>query len=134
VRLHSAALAVILGTFLLPVARAAAPAAAQVEIEYLLQYVGTSGCEFYRNGSWYDGARAQAHLRGKYDYLAARNRIASAEDFIDKAATKSSFSGQAYKIRCAGQAEVESNPWLREVLARYRVQTKHIGAVGLPRA
>jgi hypothetical protein len=134
VRLPSAALAVILSTFLLPVARAAAPAAAQVEIEYLLQYVGMSGCEFYRNGSWYDGARAQAHLRGKYDYLAARNRIASAEDFIDKAATKSSFSGQAYKIRCVGQAEVESNPWLREVLARYRVQTKHIGAVGLPRA
>jgi hypothetical protein len=116
------ALLVILCT-LLPVARAAPPPAAQMEIDYLLAHVGASGCEFYRNGSWYDGPRAQAHLRVKYDYLAARNLVRSAEDFIDKAATKSSLSGQPYQIRCAGYAAVASNQWLRDALARYRVQT-----------
>jgi hypothetical protein len=108
---------------LLPVARAAPPPDAKVEIDYLLAHVGASGCEFYRNGSWYDGPRAQAHLRAKYDYLAARNLVRSAEDFIDKAATKSSLSGQPYQIRCAGYAAVASSQWLRDALARYRDQT-----------
>jgi len=102
----------------------------RVEVDYLLQDVGTSGCEFYRNGSWYDGRRAQAHLLSKYEYLVARNLIGSAEDFIDKAATKSSLSGQAYKIRCPGHAVVESNQWLRDALARYRVHNKPMSAVG----
>jgi hypothetical protein len=108
---------------LLPVARAAPPPDAKVEIDYLLAHVGASGCEFYRNGSWYDGPRAQAHLRAKYDYLAARNLVRSAEDFIDKAATKSSLSGLPYQIRCAGYAAVASSQWLRDALARYRDQT-----------
>lgn len=97
------------------------PPKAQIEIDYLLQYVETSGCSFYRNGSWYDSSHAKAHLRTKYDYMAARNLIGSAEDFIDKAATKSSLSGKPYKIRC-GSEEVESGQWLREVLARYRAK------------
>src|SRR6266702_6846502 len=79
---------------LLPLAgaRGEAPRATLVEIEYLLQHVGTSGCEFYRNGSWYDAVRAESHLRDKYKYLDARHQINSAEDFIDRAATKSSLS------------------------------------------
>ena len=117
------ALLLMLSMLVLPAARAAPPPAAQVEIDYLLAHVGASGCEFYRNGSWYDGSRAQAHLRAKYDYLAARNLVRSAEDFIDKAATKSSLSGQPYQIRCAGYAAVASNQWLRDALARYRLQT-----------
>jgi hypothetical protein len=117
------ALLLMLSMLVLPAARAAPPPAAQVEIDYLLAHVGASGCEFYRNGSWYDGSRAQAHLRAKYDYLAARNLVRSAEDFIDKAATKSSLSGQPYQIRCAGYAAVASNQWLRDALARYRFQT-----------
>jgi uncharacterized protein DUF5329 len=110
----------VMAVLLMPAARATPPPAAVVEINYLLQHIEASGCEFYRNGSWYDAAQAKAHLRLKYDYLAARNQIGSAEDFIDKAASKSSLSGRAYKIRCAGAAEVESNPWLRDALERYR--------------
>jgi Family of unknown function (DUF5329) len=117
------ALLLILCMLVPPATRAAPPPSAQVEIDYLLAHVGASGCEFYRNGSWYDAARAQAHLRAKYDYLAARNLVRSAEDFIDKAATKSSLSGQPYQIRCAGYAAVASSQWLRDALARYRDQT-----------
>jgi hypothetical protein len=96
------------------------PPGAQIEIDYLLQYVETSGCSFYRNGTWYQGARATAHLRTKYDYLAGRNLITSAEDFIDKAATKSSMTGQPYKIKCGTGDEIDSAQWLRQALANYR--------------
>jgi membrane-associated phospholipid phosphatase len=59
----------ILALMLVPAARAAPPAMAQTETNHLLDFVGSSGCEFYRNGSWYDAKRAQAHLRSKYQWL-----------------------------------------------------------------
>jgi hypothetical protein len=96
------------------------PPTAQREIDYLLSYVETSGCSFYRNGTWYDGAHAKAHLRSKYDYMVARNLIGSAEDFIDRAAAKSSFSGKPYKIKCGTGPEEDSGPWFHEVLAHLR--------------
>jgi Family of unknown function (DUF5329) len=114
-------LSLILNLAMLPAAHAAPPAAVmQTEINYLLGYVKSSGCEFYRNGSWYDSAKAQAHLRYKYEAFAARHRITSAEDFIEVAATKSSFSGRPYQIRCGGGEAVSSNRWLHEVLDRFR--------------
>ncbi len=101
-------------------AHAAPPAVAVAEINYLLDFVDRSGCKFYRNGSWYDSHRAQSHLRGKYDYLVARGRINSAEDFIDQAATESSMSGEAYQIQCEAGPAVPSNQWLRTALSSYR--------------
>lgn len=122
-------LGLVLGLALLPVARAAPPAIAQSEIHYLLGFIETSGCEFYRNGSWYDSKKAQAHLRYKYEMLAARDQINTAEDFIEKAATKSSLSGQPYEVRCSGGEAVTINRWLHDVLARYRTH----GADAAPR-
>jgi len=110
----------LLALLLLPAARADPPAIAQTEINYLLGYIDASGCEFYRNGSWYDSKRAEAHLRNKYEYLADRNLINFTEDFIEKAATKSSLSGKPYEIRCSGGEAVVSNQWLRRELAHYR--------------
>jgi Family of unknown function (DUF5329) len=93
---------------------------AKTEINYLLGFVERSGCQFYRNGSWYDSKQAQAHLRDKYDYLAAKGLINSAEDFIERAATKSSLSSKAYAIKCGTGPVVTTNQWLREALAGYR--------------
>jgi hypothetical protein len=92
----------------------------QTEIEYLLQHIEDSGCEFYRNGSWYNGRRARTHLSEKYQYLVAHDEIASADDFIDLAATRSSVSGMTYQIRCSGGAPVDSKLWLLDALAAYR--------------
>jgi len=122
----------ILALMLVPVARAAPPAMAQTEINHLLEFVGSSGCEFYRNGSWYDSKRAQAHLRSKYQWLAARDQINIAEDFIEKAATRSSLSGQPYEVRCGGGEAVTSNRWLHDELTRYRTPGSH-QAEGAPR-
>jgi len=101
-------------------AQAAVPAAARVEIVELLRRIGTSGCEFRRNGFGYDSTRAAQHLQLKFDVLAARDAIRSAEDFIDKAATRSSLTGLAYEVRCAGTAAAPSGQWLHEQLSQMR--------------
>lgn len=110
----------MLGLLLIPVARAEPPTSVQIEVNFLLGQVEGSGCEFYRNGTWSDSKTAQAHLRDKYKYLAARNLINTTEDFIERAATSSSFSGQAYEVRCNGGATVKSKQWLHDELAHFR--------------
>ena len=94
--------------------------AAAAEIDFLLAAIGGSGCEFFRNGDWRDAQHAQAHLNEKYQWLVARDRVSTAEQFIELAATRSSLSGRAYAVRCPGEAPVSSNSWLAEQLHRYR--------------
>ncbi len=48
------------------------PPAARADVDALLTRLQSSGCEFNRNGSWYSGAEAKAHLLKKLDYLEAR--------------------------------------------------------------
>lgn len=91
----------------------------QQEVSLLLAEVAASGCEFYRNGGWYDAAAAR-HLRDKFQYLQARRPLKRTEDFIEQAASRSSFSGNAYRVRCPGQATVASRKWLLARLARLR--------------
>jgi Family of unknown function (DUF5329) len=107
-------------SFLLP-AHTQPTETAQAEIDFLLQYIEVSGCAFRRNGDWHDSAAARAHLASKYAYLASSKRITSAEDFIDKAASRSSLSGEDYEVRCGACPTIKSNEWLRAVLTRYRV-------------
>jgi Family of unknown function (DUF5329) len=109
-----------LGLLLVPVAHAEPRLSVQIEVNFLLGYVEGGGCAFYRNGSWYDSRTAQEHLREKYKYLAARNLINTTEDFIERGATQSSLTGESYAVRCGGSANVTSNQWLREELARFR--------------
>lgn len=111
----------VLGSAVFPALRAAPPPIAQAEINYLLEFVEHSGCQFYRNGTWYDSKTARAHLQSKYDMLAGGGRINSAEEFIDQAATSSSLSGRPYQVRCGGGEPIASSQWLRDALSRYRL-------------
>jgi len=95
---------------------------AALEIEGLLSRIGTSDCQFYRNGIWYKGAEAQTHLKKKYTYLHERGLAETAEEFIANAATKSSISGEFYQIKCGSQSPVSSSQWLRGELQRMRAQ------------
>jgi hypothetical protein len=101
-------------------AQAAPPQSVQAEIDSLLASIEASGCTFYRNGAWHESKAAIAHLRDKYDYLTARDLIATTEDFIERAATRSSLSGQPYEVKCGGSAAVTSNRWLHDKLAHLR--------------
>lgn len=97
----------------LPVLAAAqlTPAARQ-EIDALLRVVGTSGCEFVRGGTAYPATKAQDHMQQKLDYLEMRGLLKSTEDFIVKAGTRSSMTGEPYAIRCPGTAQQPSDEWL----------------------
>jgi hypothetical protein len=114
----------MLGLLWVPLLHAEPPMTAQVEIDFLLGYIEGSGCEFYRNGTWHDPKAAQAHLRDKYRYLAARNLISTTEDFIEKVAAQSSFSGQPYKVKCGDGATVTTSQWLHAELAHFRAFNK----------
>ncbi|HWZ63540.1 MAG TPA: DUF5329 domain-containing protein [Steroidobacteraceae bacterium] len=119
----SAVMWLLLGPALAPIARTAPSAVAQTEIDYLLRSTESSACEFFRNGSWYDAKKAAARLRDKYEVPALRDRIQTADDFIEQVATKSSLGGQPYQVRCSGAKAVTTNQWLRDLLARYRAHT-----------
>jgi hypothetical protein len=101
---------------------AAAPPTGVVkaEIEALLIKLQASGCQFNRNGTWYTGSEAKDHLARKLEHLESKASVSSAEQFIDLAASRSSSSGQAYLVQCAGGAPVESKQWLGSQLASIR--------------
>lgn len=101
-------------------ANTATSAQAQREIDALIAGLGASGCRFERNGSWYDAATAEAHLRKKYEYLRKRDMADTAELFIERAASRSSMSGQAYRVRCGKDAPVESATWFERKLVEIR--------------
>lgn len=113
---------VLIGLLLLvaTAVRAQIPNNAQSEVSFLLGYMEGSGCAFFRNGSWHDAKAAQQHLRDKFNYLVASDDIHSAEDFIDKAATKSSLSGIDYQVKCGVQDAMPSSKWLNLELQQLR--------------
>lgn len=102
------------------VALSAIAADADREIAGLVEGLGKSGCEFERNGSWYEAGKAQAHLQRKYEWLRKRDLVDTAEQFIDRAASRSSVSGKPYRVRCPGNPVVDSATWFRGVLQHLR--------------
>jgi hypothetical protein len=96
----------------------------QREIAHLLTYLKNSNCEFNRNGTWYSPDKAVSHLNRKYQYLLKRGLIKSTEQFIDRAASKSSMSGKPYLVKCGESDTVESAIWFTEELLRFR-RVKH---------
>jgi len=97
-------------------------AAENYEIEYLLSFVGGSDCIFIRNGGEYQAKEAREHLEMKYNHV--KRHIKTAEDFIDKIASKSSLSGRKYEVRCDG-VKLQTSQWLREALSSYRVSVEN---------
>ena len=93
-------------------------AAEDPAIDYLLSYVAGSPCVFVRNGTRHSGPEAAEHLRMKY----ARGKayVSSAEQFIDRIASRSSWTGTAYSVECAPGETLSSAEWLRGALQRFR--------------
>ncbi|MFV3307761.1 DUF5329 domain-containing protein [Pseudomonas sp. NY15181] len=100
-------------------AHAALDATAQREITQLLDFVEHSDCRFIRNGSEYPGSEARVHLQKKLDYLENKDLVSSTEDFIERAASKSSMSGKPYQVSCSG-AKQDTATWLNTELKRLR--------------
>ena len=115
--LLSFSLGVLLGLPLL--AQAAPSEKAKAEITGLMDNLANSGCQFQRNGDWHDATQARAHLQRKDDYLLKKDMVDTSEQFIERAASKSSLSGRAYRVRCADK-ELDAATWFGEQLRRLR--------------
>jgi hypothetical protein len=84
----------------------------------LLQTVESlKGAAFIRNGTEYDARDAGKHLRMKLKL--AGDRVKTAEDFIEVCASRSSFSGEAYKIRLPDGTITETAPFFRAKLREF---------------
>lgn len=99
-------------------------AVARKEISHLISYLGSSGCRFQRNGSWYTSSQAVRHLTRKHEHLLKRGLVPSTEAFIERAATESSVSGKPYLVKCGQAPAVPSATWLREELAKLRAASR----------
>ncbi len=94
--------------------------AAAAEIEYLLAALGQSECTFIRNGKEHSPVDAESHLRMKYER--GRKYVDSAEQFIDRLASESSWSGKPYYIQCPGEDRQKTVAWLSQRLAQYSAE------------
>ena len=117
-----AGLSAVIAAFVLLAGSGAAHAGAMdEEIDYLLNTVGASGCTFIRNGKRYAAPDAQEHLQTKRKR--GKRYFSSADEFIEKIASKSSMSGKPYLIQCTDGREQPSGEWFAALLAKYRNQT-----------
>ena len=98
-------------------AYAAPDAKASREIDHLLAFVASSDCRFLRGGDEHDGKAARDHLMRKLEV--ARPKLSTADQFVDRVASSSSMTGEAYKVRC-GSRELTSKSWLHGELDAYR--------------
>lgn len=98
-------------------ARATPPPAEMVRIERLLSHIGTRrDIRMVRNGQAYDTDMATTFLRRKLSSMG--DDIKTAEEFIERIATRSSTSGQLYWVRLADGRDVPAGDFLRVELVR----------------
>jgi hypothetical protein len=76
---------------------------------------------FLRNGGEYDAKKAADHLRLKLKM--AGDRIKTAEDFIRLCGSKSSVSGEAYRMRFPDETTMDVEVFFRERLKALFVDT-----------
>ncbi len=86
-----------------------------VKIRHLIEAVETlEGAQFLRNGHAYDATAAADHLRLKLK--TAGKRVKTADDFIRLCGSRSSLSGEKYRIRFADGTTVDSEVYFRNIL------------------
>ena len=99
------------------IAKVDAAADADTEIRALIQAVAESECEFNRNGSLHSAKTAAEHLELKYSR--GKRYADSAEAFIERLASRSSWSGKPYQMICDGQTQ-PTGDWLTATLQDIR--------------
>jgi hypothetical protein len=117
---NSKLLSTALVAFVFLTSASAFPASMDEEIDFLLDTVANSDCIFTRNGKDHAAADARDHLQMK------RKRGAryfdSSEEFIEKLASKSSWSGKPYFIQCGSEPRVTAKEWFSALLENHRIE------------
>lgn len=92
------------------------------KIRYLIGSVeALQGVTFLRNGGEYDARKVADHLRLKLK--TAGNRVKTAEDFIRLCGSKSSVSGEAYRMRFPDGTTMYAEAFFRERLKTFIAET-----------
>ena len=99
------------------IATAYGEADAGTEIRALIKAVAESECEFNRNGSLHSAEAAAEHLELKYSR--GKRYADSAEAFIERLASTSSWSGEPYQMICDGETQ-PAGDWLTSTLTTIR--------------
>ncbi len=86
-------------------------------VQYLLDYVATSGLTFIRNSDQYTAREASRHMQKKYAHF--EDKIDSPEKFIELCATKSLLSGKPYMVVNKQGEAVRTSEWLSAALDNY---------------
>jgi hypothetical protein len=82
------------------------------KIRYLIGSIeALQGVTFLRNGGEYDAKKAADHLRLKLK--TAGDRVKTAEDFIRLCGSKSSLSGEAYRMRFPDGTTMDAEAFFR---------------------
>ncbi len=87
------------------------------EIDYLLNHISKLNGAFIRNDTEHTPKEAVKHIKKKYNHY--KDKISTAEKFIELSATKSTFSGKIYFIKIDGKL-IPSKEYLLKVLHDYR--------------
>ncbi len=91
--------------------------AMDAEIDFLLTSVAESDCIYIRNGKEHSGVAARDHLQMKRER--GKKYYDTTEEFIERIASKSSWSGKPYRIRC-GDTEEDASAWFTRTLESFR--------------
>jgi Family of unknown function (DUF5329) len=92
------------------------------KIRYLIGSVeALQGVTFLRNGVEYDAKKAADHLRVKLK--TAGDRVKTAEDFIRLCGSRSSLSGEAYRMRFPDGTTMDAEAFFRGRLKAFVADT-----------
>jgi hypothetical protein len=87
-------------------------------VQHLIAHVSQSDLTFIRNDVRYTGKEASEHMQKKYAHF--RDKIKTAEDFIELCASRSLLSGRPYLVVNEKGEKISANEWLRTELMVYR--------------
>jgi len=87
---------------------------------HLISHVSGSGLTFIRNTGRYTSVEAAEHMKNKYRHF--REEIRTAEDFIERCASRSLLSGKPYLVINEQGEQVRTSEWLKAELADYRTR------------
>jgi hypothetical protein len=81
---------------------------------------------FMRNGDEHNAADAAKHMKAKFDHF--KDEIVTAEDFIDRCASRSEMTGKAYQVKMPNGAVRDANEFLNAELRTLRKGSSKPGA------
>jgi len=115
-RLHNALVGEDFADFVVGEASPAAPPLTEKQkIERLIATIlDLERATFVRNGKTHTSREAANHLREKW--AAQADDVTTARDFIDKVASRSTLTGDSYRIQFPDGGEIDSAEFLRERL------------------